>query len=816
MLRKGLGKLCSLNAEAGIGKSRLVEALKEKLSTKRVRRLECRCSPYHRNSPLFPIVDLLGRIFELDRAGSAHEKVDRLRTALARQGFTLREDLKAIASLLSLPLPADPRGGAVSERQSNETLRLLLRLFLAFSAEQPVLFVLEDLHWADPTTLDFLGLVADQGPTARLLTILTFRPSFTSPWENRGHINHLTLGPLSYGESERLVERLTSGRKLPPDVLKQILSNSDGVPLFIEELTKTVLESGALQEIDGAYELTKPLSSLAIPATLQDSLMARLDRLGGAKEVAQLASVLGRTFSYQWLEAISTLGEPLLRKHLSRLTEAELLYQRGIPPDATYTFKHALIKDAAYFSLMPRARQQYHQRIARALEQRFPEIKGTEPELLARHYGEAGQIEKAVSYWQLAGQQAVKRTANVEAAAHFRKGLDCLRTLPETSRRRQRQLDLVIALGVAQVATMGYAAEPVGEAFSRARELCGQVGESPQLFDALQGLYGFHLVRAELKTSLELSDRLIELAARLEDVQLGLEATLRRGISSYTLGDLTQARDYLAAVVAQSEREGLQDTALRFGQDRVVASLSHLSLVLWLLGFPDQAVVLNQKAIARAEGLSHPFSVAFALLYSAIVRSLRREHVAGTRMCRNPCGPVPETRLFLPARSEPDSRGLGASGRRAGPERDRTNPAHAIKKTRATGAGVLLPYDLALLTDACLRVGQIRLGLDVSQEALAVVERTGERFFKAELERLSGELVVASGADREESAAWFARALETARGQSANSLELRTAMSLTRIERGVRRRVEEVLHRFGEGFDTADLCDARDLLQQSD
>ena len=260
--------------------------------------------------------------------------------------------------------------------------------------------------------------------------------------------------------------------------------------------------------------------------------MARLDRLGGAKEVAQLASVLGRTFSYEWLQSISPLPEHVLRRHLARLIEAELLYQQGTPPAVIYTFKHALIKDAAYLSLLKRVRQQCHERIAGALEQHFPEIQETQPELLAHHYADAGRPEKAVGYWRSAGRQAVARSANVEAAAHFRRALDLLRSLPDTARRRQQQLELVIALGGAQVATMGFAAVPVGEAFSRARELCARVGESPQLFDALQGLYSFHLVRAELQTSLELSGRLIELAAKLNDRPRGLEATLRRGISS--------------------------------------------------------------------------------------------------------------------------------------------------------------------------------------------------------------------------------------------------------------------------------------------
>jgi class 3 adenylate cyclase/predicted ATPase len=814
-MKESGARVVLLSGEAGVGKSRLVEALKSQLATMPHRLLEGRCSPYHQNSPFFPILDLLGRIFQLDEIASADAKGERLRIGLARYGLTSRQ-LHALTSLFSPPAIQDAHPRAVSPGQREDTLQAVVRLFLSLSSERPLLFVVEDLHWADPTTLDALTKIVNQGLTARILTILTFRPEFVSPWDQRADVNQFMLGSLSHRESMTLIDHLTRGKRLPVEILKQIIGNSDGIPLFIEELTKAVLESDFLQETQDGYELTKHVSSLAVPATLRDSLTARLDRLGGAKEVAQLASVLGRTFSYEWLESISPLAKHVLRRHLARLVEAELLYQQGTPPSVTYTFKHALIKDAAYLSLLTRVRQQCHERIARALERHFPDVKSTQPELLAHHYADAGRVEKAVGYWRSAGRQAVARSANVEAAAHFRKALDLLGSLPETARRRQRQLELVIALGGAQVATMGYAAVAVGEAFRRARELCARVGETPQLFDALQGLYSFHLVRAELQTSLELSGRLIELAARLDDQPRGLEATLRRGISLYTIGDLGSAYAHLERVSASSDPDEPRETTLRFGQDRVVASLSHLSVVSWLVGHPDRAVTLGQQALARARELSHPFSMAFALLYAAIIRSFRNEP-AGVEEHTAALAALCQEQGFVYRLAQ--SHILDGWARATRDRDEAAIPAIqlGIEKTRATGAQVLLPYYMALLADACLVVRQIPQGLTVVRDALGVVQRTDECFFQAELERLYGELLVISGADRAEAYAWFSKAFATARRQGARSFELRAATSLVRLAPDGpvdRRQVEDVVQTFGEGFDTPDMRAARELLQQ--
>src|SRR5262249_30389097 len=352
------------------------------------------------------------------------EKLHKLEDALARHPWPLPEVVPLLAALLSLPLPAQyPPLTLTPERQKQKTLEALLAWLLAETEQQPVLFIVEDLHWVDPSTLEWLSLVVEQSPTARLYGLFTCRPEFALPWPTRTHLTPLTLSRLPRPQAARLVHGVTGGKALPAEVLAQIVAKTDGVPLFVEELTKTVLESGLLREREGTYELAGPLPPLAIPTTLQDSLMARLDRLAAVKAVAQLGATIGRQFGYELLQAVSPLDDAALQQGLRQLVEAELVYQRGVPPQATYLFKHALIQDTAYQSLLKSTRQQYHQRIAQVLVERFLETAETQPELLAHHYTEAGLVEQAIPYWQQAGQRATQRSAYVEAISHLSRGL---------------------------------------------------------------------------------------------------------------------------------------------------------------------------------------------------------------------------------------------------------------------------------------------------------------------------------------------------------------------------------------------------------
>src|SRR5262249_20674173 len=401
------------------------------------------------------------------------QKLRKLEGFLAQYGLPLAEAVPLFATLLSLPLPADYAPLTMSpERQKQRTLQALLTILLRIAAQQPVLFVMEDLHWVDPSTLELLSLLVDQGPTARILTLLTFRPDFSPPWTGRAHLTQMTLPRLPQRQVVEMTGRVAHGKALPPEVVAQVVAKTDGVPLFVEELTKMVLESGLLQAREDRYALAGPLPPLAIPATLHDSLMARLDRLATVKALAQLGATLGREFAYELLQAVSPWDEGTLQRGLHQLGAAEFLYQQGVPPQATYRFKHALIQDAAYQSLLKSTRQQSHQRIAQVLEAQFPETVETQPELLAHHYTEAGLAEHAIPYWQRAGQHASERSAPLEAISHLRQGLELLQTLPETSERTQREVALLIALGASLLATKGAAAPEVEQTYSHARYLC--------------------------------------------------------------------------------------------------------------------------------------------------------------------------------------------------------------------------------------------------------------------------------------------------------------------------------------------------------
>jgi class 3 adenylate cyclase len=424
-VQEGQGQVILLGGEAGIGKSRLAQVLQDHAVSEGYTRLACRSSPYYQNTALYPVIDLLERALPLQRQDSSEAKLGKLEAFLSQYQLPLEETVPLFATLLSFPPPEDRYAPLqwAPQPQRQKTLASIVAMLLEQADPQPVLFILEDLHWTDPTTLELLDLLIDQTPTAAMCVLLTYRPTFQPPWGSRSYLTQMTLDRLSQCHIGRLAAQVAGGMALPMQVLAQITEKTDGVPLFVEEMTKAVLESGALKEADGQYELTRPLTSLTIPATLQDSLMARLDRLMTAKGIVQLGAVMGRQFSYELLQAVSQVDEATLHRELSRLVDAELLYQRDLPPQATYTFKHALIQDTAYESLLRITRQQYHAQIANVLEHQFPEMAATQPELVAHHYTKAGHHEQAVQYWLHAGRRALARSANAEAVAHLTEGL---------------------------------------------------------------------------------------------------------------------------------------------------------------------------------------------------------------------------------------------------------------------------------------------------------------------------------------------------------------------------------------------------------
>jgi TOMM system kinase/cyclase fusion protein len=821
--KDGSGQVVLLSGEAGIGKSRLVQVLKEQVATEpQAWLIPCQCSPYYQHSALYPLIDLLERVaLRFDREESPQQKIRKLEGFLVQYGLALAEAVPLFAALLSLPLTDDYAPLALSpEQQKQQTLHALLTILLRIAAQQPVLFIMEDLHWVDPSTLELLSFLVDQGPTTRILALMTCRPDFSPPWTGRSHLTQVTVTRLPRRQAVEVIHRVAHGKALSPEVVEQVVAKTDGVPLFVEELTKMVLESGLLQEREERYELTGPLPPLAIPATLHDSLMARLDRLATVKGLAQLGATLGREFSYDLLQAVYPWDEATLRRGLQQLVEAEFLYQQGLPPQATYLFKHALIQDAAYQSLLRSTRQQYHQRIAQVLEERFPEFRETQPELLAHHYTEAGLSEQAIAYWQRAGQRSIARSAYVEAINNLSTGLECLKVLPETPERITHELTLLMALGRALIATKGYAASEVGATYTRARALCQQGVQSPQLFPVLFGLWQFYVLQAELPLARELGEQLLALAQHLQDSAYVLEAHRSLAFTLFSLGEMAAARAQAEQGIALYHPHNHHAHVFTYGQDPGTSCLAYAALALWYLGYPEQALQRCHEMLKLARERSHPFSLAHALYFASLLHQHRRE-VHEARECAEAAIALATEHgfaLYVVRGRLQRSWALTEQGQLSeGIDQMR----QSLTAYRGTGSGLVLPYFLARLAEVCGKEERIEAGPHLLDEALTLVEKHGECWWEAEIHRLKGVFMLQQAVpDAKQAEGYLQQALATASRQQAKSLELRAAMSLSRLwqQQGQRTEAYDLLTPiygwFTEGFDTADLQEAKALLEE--
>jgi predicted ATPase len=821
-VKDGQGHVVLLTGDPGIGKSRLVQMLKEHVANEPHIRWECRSLPYYQNTALYPLTDLLQRTLQWQQDETPDEKLGKLEQTLRQYRLPLEESVPLFASLCSLSLAEDryPSLNLSPQRQRQKTLETIIAILLELAERQPVLFILEDLHWTDPTTLELLNLVLDQTPTASLLVLLTCRPHFQPAWHHRSYLTEITVNRLSQPQIERMIERITDEKRLPPDVRHLLVQRTDGVPLFIEEMTKAILESGHLKEVAGHYELSKSFSTFAIPATLQDSLMARLDQLVTAKAVAQYAAVMGRQFSYDLLQAVSQFDEATLQRELGRLVEAEIVYQRGMPPQSTYMFKHALIQDAAYTSLLKSTRQQYHQRIAQGLEARFPATAETQPELLAQHYTAAGCIEQAVVYWQRAGQRAVARSAYVEAIEHSTAGLKVLAALPDTPERTQQELNLQTALGRALMVTKGFGAPEVEHVFARARVLCQQVGETPELFSVLRWLWQFYNVQQQFHTAREIGDTLLRLAQRDHNPALTVIAHNSLGFTWFCLGALPAARQHLEAGIARYTPEQRRALVFRMGQDGGVTScLLHAAQTLWLLGYPEQALGHLHEALALAHAQSHPIILAQAQAMAAFVLQLRRDVPAVHEQAVAAAALSTEQGFLQWAAMGMILHGWALAMQGQG-EAGLAQVRQGSVTYRATGSTMFVPLWCTMLAEVCDHLGHTEDGLQALAEAHALVEQHEERFWEAEIHRLRGVLLLRQPrTPQAEGETWLQQALDVARLQEAKSLELRAATSLARLwqQQGKRQEAHDLLapiyNWFTEGFDTLDLMDAKALLE---
>ena len=812
--RAGRGQVVVISGEAGIGKSRLALALKEQIAAQAHGRAEWQASPHHPHTPLHPVTDFLRRLLQITPEDTPAEKFAKLERFLEQIGLPVAESAPVVADLLAFPLPPHLQATVELEppAQRRRTLAMLAALLTQLSARRPLLFVVEDLHWADPSTLEALDMLLAQMVDAPILALFTCRVEFQRLWRSRAELTHLNLARLPRAPMIQMAMSVTRGKTLPPEVLDYIVDQTDGVPLFIEEMTKAIVESPHFAEAGGGASARHLDVRTLIPATLHDSLMSRLDRLGDAKVVAQYASVIGRQFSYELLAVLLPLDVVALQRELSRLRAAQLIERGGGAPQAGFVFSHALIQETAYQSLLRDEKQRLHRQIADWLAARSLDAS----ERIAHHYTAAGDSSKAITHWREAGRAATARFAHEEAASHFEQALALLGAQPETPERDAVELGLQTSLGASLIATKGYASPEVEPVYLRAQALCRGLGHPVRLLQVLFGLQAMYLTRGALREARRLAEECLALAERHPEPPRLPHAHFVLGNTLFFLGDLVLARRHLEAGAA------LYDPQLHRGgslNDVGVDCLLYAAGTLWSLGYPDQALTRLQEALDLTQTLASPFNRAHFLACAAAIYLNRGEpHEAQTHAdtCRN----LSQEQAFphwLALATALAGAALAAQGQ---PQEGAELMQRGMRVWRGIGAQQSVTYQLGLLAAVYAKSGRVDDGLQTLAEGLALAEQTDERYHLADLHRLQGDLLLAQSQGKEaEAQASFEQALQIARRQQAKSLELRAAVSLARLWRRQDKSREAhgllapVYAWFSEGFGTADLIEARDLLK---
>lgn len=831
-VQEGNGQVVLISGDSGIGKSRLVERLRHHIIDSRYLRLECRCSPYHQNTAFFPLLELLRWALQeqpltaTDGAlpDDSADELQRIEALVERYQMPADQAVPLLAELLSVTLPpgryADLNLNPTQRRQYS--LQLLLTLLLTQSQRQPLLLCLEDLHWADPSTLEFIELLIDQVSATALLLVLTARPEFDLPWNLRTQITLMKLDRLNHDQIRQMLWRITNGKVFPENVVQLIMEKTDGVPLFIEELTHMLLESGQLQLNGQNFELNAPLEQLAIPMTLRDSLMARLDHLASAKEVLHWGAVLGREFSHELLNAVVPFDETRLQHELKTLLAAGLLFRRGLASQIHYLFKHALVRDIAYQSLLKRQRQQLHRHVAEVLKAQFPDIAGRSPELLAHHYSAAGALEPAILAWRQAAEQAVGRSAMQEALIHFNKALELLESLPDSRERQYQELELQIALGPVLATLHGQTTTALEAAYQRADELCQQLGETDRRVPVLWGLWRFYLHQPLITTARELARQMFALAQQSGDRRHQLLANEALGSTALIEGQLVSAREHYEQGLQLYDREQHHALTSQYGGcDPGVLCISRLALILWYLGYPQQAWQRSQESLSLARNLSQPYSLAFALDYqNRLCLCLQQEATLKNNT---------DELISIASQQNFDillDNGIiyrSAIAAIAGDQvmENIARIKQCLAPRTALRLQVTLPQWLYLLASVYACAGQTGAALSTLDEALAILDDMDQvSLWRSDLLILKGRLLLKQSDQQPLAESCFQQAYETAETQQAKSLQLRAATSLVRLwlEQGKAaqgwRLLAPVYDWFNEGFDTADLQAAKALLDQ--
>jgi class 3 adenylate cyclase/predicted ATPase len=822
--KAGEGQVVLLSGEAGIGKSRLTAGLMERVVSESHTRLRYFCSPRHTDSALYPVIGQMERAAGLAHGDTAQVKFDKL-VALLAQTSTSTQDVSLLADMLSLPNEGRYRALEMTpEQRRKKTLEALGSQMEALSRSNPVLMIFEDAHWADPTSLEVVSRVVDRLRNLRVLLIVTFRPEFDPPWIGRPHVAAVTLNRLAQRDIETVIDNVVGNKLIPASIRQDIIERTDGIPLFVEEMTKAVLEAGN----EGAAQQTVasfPSPALAVPASLQASLMARLDRLGAAKELAQVGAAIGRKFSHALLSAVVSKSEPALVLALDRLIASGLLFRQGVPPHSSYLFNHALVQDAAYGTLLREPRRVLHARIAETLEVQFPEIAENQPELLARHCTEAGLIEKAARLWGRAGQRSLDRSALVEAVAQFTRALDQITLLPATPALRREQIRLQVALITPLIHVKGYAAPETKAAAERAHRLIEQaqaLGEPPDdpllLFSVLYSFCIANYIAFNGAAMRELATQFLTLAEK-EGTTVPLMIGHRMmGIALFATGDIEQGRDHSDRAFRLYDSAAHRSLGTRFGQDVGVSILSYRAYAQWVLGYPNAAIIDAERALRDAREIGQASTLMYALSHTGFIHVTCGIYRAAT-------SEVDELAASADEKASPFWAALGLLNRGylcalTGEASDAVRSiSSGLAALRSTGSRMWAPFYLAYLAYSRARLGQFDDAWRCIDDAVSEAEGTMERWYEPELQRIGGTIALKQvEPDVGKAEAHFERALAVARRQQAKSWELRAAMSMARFWRDQGKRDEArdllapVYDWFTEGFDTLDLKEAKSLL----
>ena len=816
---KGQGQIVLISGEPGIGKSRLVAALEERIADEPHTPMRYQCSSHYTNSAFYPFIAQLERAAGFKANDTSEERLDKLEALLAIATPRVQDTAPLFAALLSIPFgDRYPKKSVQPRTATRRTFVALLDQFKSLACQKPILLLFEDLHWADAASLELLDLTVERVCHLPVLALFTFRPEFKPPWVDLPIVGTLTLGRLDRKNVERIVTQVAGGRSLPAEVMNQIVAKTDGNPLFVEELTKAVLEGDILVKDAGGYRLDGPLPPLAIPATLHDSLMARLDRMAPVKEISQIGAAIGREFSYSLMRELVRRDDTALKDALAKLEQSELVFRRGEPPEAIYRFKHALVRDAAYESLLKSRRHQLHGQIARTMEKNFPDIVASQPEIVAHHFTEAGLVEPATEYWLKAGSLGLSRSASA-AVDHLRQGLKLIPNIDDPMQRNKWELLLQTSLGNSLRVTEGWSTDSVKHAYTRALQLCKQSDLDEHTVPAVFGLWTWNFVRAMLGEAQALAKHLLNTAENVDNSVHKVLAYEALGFTLFAQGKFAAAHAELERSISLCEDSKAAAYLDLSAQDPRVHVRAYDGMALWLLGYPDQAMCICAEARRYADASQDPFSEAIARTISLRVHQFRGE-AAVVASQANAAIAICEQYEFVHYRAMALILRGWAIAQQGAFEEGITEIREGLERERDTGALLFESYSLGLLAEACIKNKRYGQALNFLEQAhLRLGEENSERYYAAEIYRLLGETYVGCNQDLDQAEHYFSEGLKIAREQKAKSFELRLLLSvcdsyeLRQNSDNYRSELVQVYRSFGEGFGTADLVRAKARLE---